>query len=195
MERGSPSRRQTPVKIGICILAGGLSTRMGRPKQRLRLQRLSLLQHVRAAAEATGWPVRAVRRDIVDRCGPIGGIYTGLKTSCAEAEVFLACDMPFVSRELIVRLASSLGPKRAVFAVGDGLTGFPAIVRVDSVDLVHQQIAKGEFSIQMLARHLKAKALKMPASHKAETLNINTPQELAAARNDLRRPSRRRRLL
>ena len=184
-----PANDPTSVKIGICILAGGLSTRMGRPKDRLRLHKFTLLQHVRAAAEATGWPVRIIRRDIVERCGPIGGILTGLKSSHADAEVFLACDMPFVSRERIVKLASFLGRHRAV-CVEDDVPGFPMIVRVNSIDFVQQQIATGDFSVHGLAKRLKAKLLKIPAREKNQAFNINTPEELEMARRRLRGASK-----
>ena len=70
-----------------------------------------MLGHVRAAAKATGWPVRVIRRDLVERCGPLGGIYTALKTSEAAVEVFLACDMPFVSTELLRQLVAQLSAK------------------------------------------------------------------------------------
>jgi molybdopterin-guanine dinucleotide biosynthesis protein A len=85
----------------ICILAGGLSRRMGKDKTRLRLGRRSMLALIRAQARATGLPVRVIRRDAVPRCGPVGGIYSALQTTRAEAVLFLACDMPFVTAELI----------------------------------------------------------------------------------------------
>src|SRR5881394_2977065 len=98
------------VDIGICILAGGLSQRIGRDKARLRLGRRTLLGHVRRAAEAVGLDVRVIRKDLVPRCGPLGGIYTGLITSTHDAEVFLSCDMPFVTPDLIRKVARSAGP-------------------------------------------------------------------------------------
>src|SRR5262245_28525621 len=82
---------------GISVLAGGLSQRLGRDKTRVRLGPLTLLGVVRAVAGELGLPVRIIRRDLVPRCGPVGGVFTGLKTSPNQAELFLACDMPFLS--------------------------------------------------------------------------------------------------
>src|SRR5687768_9364883 len=96
-----PVRPCASVSCGICILAGGLSTRMGSAKARMRLGRRSLLGHVWRTAEGLGVPVRIIRKDLVPRCGPLGGIYTGLKTSANDAEVFLSCDMPFVTDDLL----------------------------------------------------------------------------------------------
>ena len=86
--------------VSVSILAGGLSSRLGRDKARVRLGRRTLLAHVRRAAKELGLPVRVIRRDLVPRCGPLGGVFTALKTSRADAELFLACDMPFVSASL-----------------------------------------------------------------------------------------------
>src|SRR5262245_23419835 len=68
----------------VCILAGGLSSRMGRDKSRVRLAGRTLLSCVRAQAEATGWPVRIIRRDLTPMCGPLGGIFTALASTRAD---------------------------------------------------------------------------------------------------------------
>ena len=57
---------------------------MGRDKSLVQLGRRTLLQHVRTAARSLGVPVRVIRRDSVPRCGPLGGIYTGLKRTRAD---------------------------------------------------------------------------------------------------------------
>ncbi|MBI3255114.1 MAG: NTP transferase domain-containing protein, partial [Nitrosarchaeum sp.] len=33
----------------------------------------------------------------VPRCGPLGGILTGLRSAKTEAVLFLACDMPLIT--------------------------------------------------------------------------------------------------
>src|SRR2546430_17716334 len=93
------SRSQPSIEI--CLLAGGQSRRMGRDKSRLKLGRRTLLGHIRAEAKTLGLPVRVIRRDLVPRCGPLGGIYTALKSTRADGVLFLACDMPFVRAALL----------------------------------------------------------------------------------------------
>ena len=92
------------MEFGICILAGGLSRRMGRNKASVRVGRLTLLQRVRKTAAELRLPIRVIRRDLVPRCGPLGGIYTGLITSRAAAELFVACDMPFIEAQFLRKL-------------------------------------------------------------------------------------------
>jgi molybdopterin-guanine dinucleotide biosynthesis protein A len=134
-------------------------------------------------AEAMGQPVRIIRRDLMPRCGPLGGIYTALKTSRADAELFLACDMPFVSPALLARLLKRVGAgNHAVFAAVDGLAGFPFLLRVSTLPVVERQIAAKQFSIQALAEKLRAGLIRIPPRQKLELFNINTPEEWQAAR-------------
>ncbi|MEW6306968.1 MAG: molybdenum cofactor guanylyltransferase [Verrucomicrobiota bacterium] len=170
------------------ILAGGLSTRMGRDKARLRLGRRTLLGHVRHAAREAGLKVRVVRRDLVERCGPLGGIYTGLRKSHAQWVLYLSCDMPLVSarllRELLGKRARGVG---AVFTEENGVVGFPLLLRRDCLAVVEEQIASKEYSMQRLAAKLSAKRWQPPKAWRGELFNVNTPEEWAEAQARARR--------
>ena len=61
----TPGRTAAPRSVEISILAGGLSSRIGRNKALLRLGRRTLLEHVRTSARDSGWPHRVIRRDLV----------------------------------------------------------------------------------------------------------------------------------
>jgi len=156
---------------------------MGRDKSRLRIGRRTMLAHARQAAEALGLRVRVIRRDIVPRCGPLGGVLTALRTSRAEGELFLACDMPFVSVALLRKLLRKLSRScQAAFTLNGGLAGFPFAMRVECVPIVEAQIGAKEFSLQALARTLRASLVSPPRSRREQTFNINTKVDLAAAR-------------
>jgi molybdopterin-guanine dinucleotide biosynthesis protein A len=154
---------------------------MGRDKAKVRLGARTLLAHARTAARRLGAPVCVVRRDLVPQCGPLGGIYTALKMCGAAAVLFLAVDMPFVSAGLLQELLRALGARRrAVFVAVKGVAGFPLVVRTAALPLVEAQVARGEFSLQALARVLRAKLVE-PKSREGELININTREELAKA--------------
>ena len=175
----SPRRERRAVSVS--ILAGGRSARMGRDKSLLRLGGRTLLGHARALAKELNLPVRVIRRDLVPRCGPLGGIFTALKTSRANAELFLACDMPFVSAELLRRLLAALKTRRAAFTVANGVAGFPFGLRAECLPIVEKQIRAREFSLQSLARVLRAARVSPLRGHRNALLNVNTPQDLTAA--------------
>jgi molybdopterin-guanine dinucleotide biosynthesis protein A len=166
-----------PISGEICILAGGLSSRMGHDKARLRWRGKSLLRYVKDVAEESPWPVRVIRRDIVPRCGPLGGIYTALTTTRFEFVLFLACDMPFVTDDLVGRFLELKGP---AFTHGTEGAGFPFLLPRSVLLLVERQIASRRYSIQLLAKNCRAG--KIRPRDLREVFNVNTPEEWALAR-------------
>ncbi len=177
-------RRQdrTRPTLEVVILAGGQSSRMGQDKARLRLHRRSLLAHARASGRELGVAVRVIRRDRIARCGPLGGIYTALKSSQAKSVLFLACDMPFVRPALLRRLLAGLrAGDDAAFVVAGRRAGFPFIIRSRCAVLVKKEILLGRLSLQELANTLQARRLRVAPSERPDLFNINTPEDLRIA--------------
>jgi molybdopterin-guanine dinucleotide biosynthesis protein A len=174
------------MNLEICILAGGLSTRMGRDKSRLRVGNRTMLSIVRDLARELGVPVRVVRRDIVPRCGPLGGILTALRTTRAESVLFLACDMPLVSATLLRRVTrGSAKGTRAVFILHGRRVGFPFLLPREALPVVEAQISEKNFSIHALACVLRGGRLRTRA-RSPELLNVNTEAEMERVRQLLR---------
>ncbi|MGZ4963121.1 MAG: molybdenum cofactor guanylyltransferase [Limisphaerales bacterium] len=168
----------------VWILAGGLSTRMGRDKSGIRLHGKRLLARIKQEAAKTGWSVRVLRKDAVERCGPLGGVFTALKRSRADAVLLLACDMPFLSVTLLKRVATALKSNTpAVFTKQGKYAGFPFALRTSTVTQVEEQIESGDFSLQTLARSMRAKLI---VAKESELFDIDTPSDLSAARERLK---------
>lgn len=156
---------------------------MGRDKARIRLGGRTLLAWVRAATQATGWPVRVVRRDRVPRCGPLGGVWTAFQRSRADRLVFLSCDMPFVSPELIRAVAERKG--RAVFVTTAEGAGFPFALDRECLPTVERMLEGQRFALRSLAQALRAVRLRASGSRRGELLNVNTAGDYQAARRVL----------
>ena len=168
--------------VEVCILTGGMSTRMGCDKSKLRLGGRSMLEIIAAVARSADLPTRVIRRDCVRRCGPLGGVLTALKTSCAKAVLFLACDMPFITADLLQYLMRFVRGNRALFVrTGNGV-GFPLLLPKSAESLVEEQIERGELSLQKLAGSLKARIIRVPANWLPQLTNINTSAEYRWAR-------------
>ena len=94
------------------ILAGGQSRRMGRDKAMLPWDTGTLLDHMIELARAVANPVRVVGRDpLPDRMpglGPLSGIATGLETSSTDANLFIAVDLPFLTKDFLEYLRSRI---------------------------------------------------------------------------------------
>ena len=137
-----------------------------------------MLGMVRKAVESAGYPVRVIRRDCVPRCGPIGGIYTGLQSTPAEVVLFLACDMPFISAGLIqVLVAKGQRSRNALFVRSEGGVGFPLVMRATHLKAVAEQIKRKELALHALAKRIRAAILRPPRGWSAQLRNINMPVE------------------
>jgi molybdopterin-guanine dinucleotide biosynthesis protein A len=192
--------REKP-RLEICILAGGLSTRMGRDKARMKIDGVTMLARIRTVAmnaniRLTGYAnarkgelqprVRVLRKDAVPRCGPLGGIVTALRTARAQGVLFLACDMPLITPLLLRRLfRASADGKCATFTAQEQRVGFPLLLPVTDLAVVEEQLAAGEFSLQSLAGKLHARRLLL-AARSAELDNVNTAADLARVERELR---------
>lgn len=176
--RPRPGRTGSGAAVQVFILAGGLSSRMGRDKARLRLGGRALLTWVRTAARATGWPVRVVWRDAVPRCGPLGGVWTAFNRSRARRLVFLSCDQPFVTTDLIRQAGRAKGPVFTRTAEG---AGFPFALDRDAQLAVAQALGEKRFSLQAFAERVHARNLRPAKTFPAQLLNLNTPAEFEAA--------------
>jgi molybdopterin-guanine dinucleotide biosynthesis protein A len=113
----------TPVIPGIsgAVLAGGRSRRMGQDKALLRLNGMTFLERsirtvqpvVKRVVVAGGQDGRyalpgiTTIGDPIPGCGPLGGILAALEESSADAVCILACDLPFVTTDLIRLLATT----------------------------------------------------------------------------------------
>jgi molybdopterin-guanine dinucleotide biosynthesis protein A len=115
----------------------------------------------------------------------MGGVYTALKGTRAEAVLFLACDMPLITTELIQFVAlqyagyAKAAIRGALFIRSGGRPGFPFVLPRESVEAVHQQIGQGELSLQSLANAVGATILSVQRPWSQQLFNVNTPREWA----------------
>lgn len=133
-----------PDSVGVLILAAGASRRLGRPKQLLRLDGRTLLQHVIDAASASGIaPIVVVLGHAADRIaaslqlpeqvrivvnadhatGQASSLVAGLSALNGDVEraVVLLSDQPRISEAAIRNVAFGTGPiRRARYRNGVG---------------------------------------------------------------------------
>ena len=145
------------------------------------------LGHARAAVADAGFKPRVIATDLQLNLGPLGGIATALRSTRHSRVLFLGCDMPFLSGNLINEFLAA-----ATYGIGPIFTrhkkgvGFPFVLHRSDLALVEKQIDRGALSLQRLAKRLKARAWQPPASRVPELFNINTPADLAEAKRRLK---------
>ena len=182
------------------IIAGGSARRFGgRDKSRLIVhgrtiivRQVEILQRVAAdvlvvapdSSRFSDLPVRVVP-DRLAGLGAIGGIDAALHAAAGDFVVTIACDLPFLTSELLVRLTDlAAGHDGALVRTVRGLEPLVACYRIQARDKVAAFIERGGRRASDLARVLDLAELTSPEldtfGDPAELLqNVNTPDDYA----------------
>jgi molybdenum cofactor guanylyltransferase len=201
---------QRVVDVTGVILAGGKSRRMGQDKRFMTVGQATLLD--RCCSIMTGCfqevliitaqdsspldtPGCRVYQDLIPDCGSLGGLYTGLHVASQSRIFVVACDMPFLTQGMmrwfitrdpdadivIGRLPHGLQPLHAVYAK----RVLPLLeLRARARRLKIQDIVS-EPTLQITVVDPHEWGAIDPASRAFD--NVNTPDELEAARTELAR--------
>ena len=170
-------------KLGLIILAGGLSSRMGQPKALLPwVNGESLISNaLRKGLEADvddiiisigdddqlGHAIQthiidtlsndeknkvSIVRDSIERCGPLGGLYSALAVGMSPAYAVMAVDMPFMPMDLYYDWLYQVNHNNWNVIVPTGSRGKPepmaGIYRPHIVSLLPSILAGKDVSLQ-----------------------------------------------
>lgn len=188
-------------KYGLIILAGGKSKRMGFNKAfaeingksliAIIIERLSpLADEIIISGEKNVFrhlPYKIIPDDIPG-CGAIGGTQACLNAAKNNTNIIIACDMPFVSRDLMLALLNRNFEDCIVAKENEQIHPLVGIYRKSCLPVIHQCIDKKEFTMQVLLKKLKTSYFDIsthPAfANKDLLININTFAVLKAIRNE-----------
>ena len=180
------------------ILAGGKSSRFGVNKALLEINGSKLIDRVTGLLISiferviliTNSPDEylylglPIREDLIKGLGPIGGILTGLEDINDEAGFFIACDMPFVSEDLIRYIVSVRGGFDAVVPKIDWkIEPLHALYRKSCLPVIRGLIASGVYqtikAFDMLnVRYLNEAEIRANDPQMRSFFNVNRPEEL-----------------
>ena len=187
---------------GVCtdisgvILAGGKGTRMGFPKSFLTVKGIKVIDTVLNILKSSFEEVFMVTddkerfnefknvkvvEDLIRGCGPLGGIYAGLKGICNDAAFFVACDMPFLHTDLIERQISMFKELNCDCLVPrweGAIEPLHAVYSKSSLPQVEICLRTGELAVKEFLSHINCCYMDVDAKESGTFYNINTPQEL-----------------
>ncbi len=136
-------------------------------------------ERARSAYASAGLEVLADAR-AADDLGPLGGLLALLEHAGEGAAIAVACDMPFVSTELVRRLAEVRSPAPAVAARRAGRWE-PFFARYDAQAVVPTALAHADArrgSLQALLDAVSAEELAMSDAEHAELLDWDAPEDV-----------------
>ena len=186
------------------VLAGGKSLRFGKDKSRVKIGKRSLLEQVVACVRSVcgdvilvageqripqikGYPELKVASDIEPGKGPLGGIYTGLKTSTTRLNLVVAGDMPFLNRNLLRQMLSLADSYDLVVPrVGDLIEPLHAVYTKSCLEPIEDMLARNELRVRALfplvrVRYVEATEIEEFDPHHLSFFNVNTRADLAKA--------------
>jgi molybdopterin-guanine dinucleotide biosynthesis protein A len=186
------------------ILVGGASSRMGTDKALLDVGGRNFVERIHAALASitcetklvgaetwrAGWPRLPTVPDVHVKWGALGGLHAALIACRANWAAIVACDLPFVTGELFVRLASLRENFDAVVPVqpDDRLQPLCALYRAEVCrERAEELIRAGERRPRALLNAVEARRVAFNELSDLDGatrffLNVNTPQDYASAR-------------
>ena len=182
------------------ILVGGKSSRMGTDKSRLMFDDQTAIARIADELRSAADSVRVVGSDADDaetiadihsHWGPLGGIHAALTASKQDWCLIVACDLPFVTRELFERLIQ-LSDESAEAIVPLQADSRPqplcALYRRQPCLLAAEHsIANGEHSPRALLDKVKTRYIKFDELSDLQGVehfffNVNTPESYERAK-------------
>jgi molybdopterin-guanine dinucleotide biosynthesis protein A len=182
------------------ILAGGESRRMGQDKAGLVLFEQTLLQRISDIVQPLFTDVIVSTRQTRDGCdlqqviddpahaGPLAGLAAGLEQAKTPWVFAVACDMPFISAQLVEHLATFREGVDAVVPVVEGhpqpMAAFYATRSLG--DLREILAGSGRHSLRELLDRLQVRYVdesEMRAADLRSFFDLDTPEDVALAAN------------
>ncbi len=191
--------------VNIIILAKGKSTRIRKGKAFLRVGKerilddiLGKLKGIKASDEeiilVTNFPSLyksyqvKIARDIIPNRGPLGAIYTGLTVSSALYNFILACDMPFISTDLIQYMREKEKDYHILVPrYQNHFEPLHAIYSRSILPRIKDNLDQGIFKIQSLfsqvrTRYIQEEELNLFENWQSFFFNVNREVDLRRAR-------------
>ncbi len=176
-------RRGAPLAA---VLAGGAGTRLGGAKALIDLGGRPLVAYPLDAIEAAGLEAVIVAKaeaslpdlglpvliEAPEPRHPLLGVVTALREARARPVLSCPCDMPFVTPELIERLAAA--PGTTTVQSGGRLHPLLARYEQESLPALERALEQG-LSATAAVEGLSAAILE---ATERETFNVNTPEDL-----------------
>jgi molybdopterin-guanine dinucleotide biosynthesis protein A len=192
-------------KFTLAIIAGGKSSRMGTDKAFVNILGKSLIEHIieRTADVGQSETILITNRladyahlslpmyeDVLPNKGSLGGIYSAIYYSSHLYTLVIACDMPFVSTDLMSYMAVLRGGDSfdvIVPRVKEYPQGLHAIYNKACLEPIRKRLNKNKLKVinfyeEMRVRYIDIAEYGYFDPQRLAFYNVNTPEDLEEAR-------------
>ncbi len=190
--------RKSKIELGGIVLAGGMSSRMGRDKASLPWGESDLLNTVLARlATVCGelivvsnvpreilLPNVKMARDKYEKCGPLAGMQAGLTIASNDYNFIAACDMPYLNAAAAAYVGSaSIGYDAAVPFIDGHFNPLHGVYHRACLPYIERLLEQKSYCIldfyhEINLRRITAEELRQFDNELKMLSNINTPEDL-----------------
>lgn len=177
------------------ILAGGKSSRMGYDKGLAIVNGKKMIEEVYAAlsqvvdkviiianSNSYDYLNLPVYEDMYKEIGPVAGIYTGLSHSTTEKNLIVACDMPFITPQLLSNILEHAGSNQIVVpTVNDHLEPLCGFYKKEILEQLKEIIEMEVYPVHRVIEffdHLALKINDQEMNVSTVFTNINKPEDI-----------------
>jgi molybdopterin-guanine dinucleotide biosynthesis protein A len=185
--------------ITVAIQAGGKSSRMGTDKSFVLLNGRLMIEHVRERVTGLGDELILITNqpepyaylglpmfaDVYPDCGSLGGIYTAVHAAAHAHVLVVACDMPWLNRDLLDYM---LALRQTADVIVPRWQGYPeplhAIYHKNCLAPIADHVQRQQLKItsffgKVAVRFIEPEEIKRFDPNGRSFANINTPQDLS----------------
>jgi molybdenum cofactor guanylyltransferase len=192
---------QPATDLTVAIMAGGQSSRMGQDKSFVPFQGRPLIEVVRERVAGLGTELVVITNkpdeyahlglpmysDVYPNMGPLGGIYTAVYHARHPYTLVVACDMPWLNRDLLDYM---IGLRHQADIIVPRWDKFPeplhAIYSKACLPPILAQLQSGQLKVVRFYGQVQVHFVDRPAIEQFDKdgrsfANLNTPEELSRA--------------
>ncbi len=184
------------------ILAGGKNERMTKEKAFLKFEGKPIIKIIIEKAQplfeaiiiVTNFPQKyehlrvKVVKDVISYCGPLGGLYSGLKESKGHYNFVTGCDMPFLKVPLIKHLIDNCKGNDVTIPKFNGfLEPLCAIYSRNCLGAIREELNENNLAIRSIFSKVRMKYIPKKDFLRFDPdllsfFNINTRKDMERAR-------------
>jgi molybdopterin-guanine dinucleotide biosynthesis protein A len=179
------------------ILAGGKSERMGEDKAFLDLEGQPFIERILQVVKGLTQEVIVIANtkqydslgvsiypDLIEDCGPVGGIYTAMKIVKTPYLLVLSCDIPLLKGAVLEYLIEESIPCAAnILTTGERWQPLTAIYSSSTLPIFKKALDTKKLKLRSLLSFMNLQTIACPEDLIPCLNNINTPNDLKKVRD------------
>jgi len=179
--------------IGVIILAGGKSSRMGEDKGLMVLFGKPMIEYILDIADQISTDIVIVANneeynrydyptfpDIYPEKGPLGGLHAGLTKSKHEINIVLSCDVPYVKPELLqFLLTESTNHDITIPLFEDRTHQLIGVYKKTCLPTFEKSIMMDELKISSIFSQLEVNVVDCNEFDKINFKNLNSKRDIS----------------